>query len=86
MGEKNGSFTIKRVYGFVFFVVFLLTIGYTFAVTFFVSPLEKRVDKMEKKVIFNEKSLNEIHIHIEYIRDDLATIKSDVKKLGNNLK
>lgn len=83
MGEKNGSFTVKKVYTFVIFVVLLLSIGYSFAVTFKIFPLEKRLDKFEPRVDVNEKFINEMNIHIEYIRDDLATIKEEIKKLGD---
>lgn len=80
--DNNGNFTIKKVYTFMFFIVFLISIGYSFAITFKINPLEKKVDKMEKKVDLNEKFADEMNIHFEYIRDDLETIKAEIRKLN----
>jgi len=72
--DSNGNFTIKKIYVIATFVLLLLSVGYSFAVTFKMSPLEKRIEKLEPIVQENSENTKAILIHIEYIKDELKKL------------
>lgn len=78
--DGNGNFTIKKIYVIITFVLLLLSVGYSFAVTFQIRPLEKRIEILEPTVQENSKTANAILIHIQYIKKEIDKLSTIMEK------
>jgi len=75
----GGEFIIKRWVVIVSFIVMLVSIGYSFAMTFEIGPIKDRLAKVEGITESNHSTCQKIEIHFEYIRSELDKIAKKVE-------
>jgi len=79
--DGDGNFTIKQIYVVITILLLLLSLGYSFALTFQLNPLEKRLDKIEPIVTQNAITSNSILIHIQYVKTEINKLSTQLDKM-----
>ena len=70
----NGEWIIKKWAALVGLVILLVSVGYSFALTFEIAPIKDRLAKVEVLLEANRTVCQKIEIHFEYIRAELEKV------------
>jgi hypothetical protein len=77
--NENGEFIVKKWAALVGLVVLLLSLGYSFAMTFEIGPIKERLDKVEAIEELNRTLCLKMEVHFEYIRAELEKMNQRQK-------